>query len=50
MIAFASNRAAPPLDFTLYDVYVMNADGSGVLRLTQGPANTFSADWAPPAA
>jgi Tol biopolymer transport system component len=51
-IAFASNRAAPgtcggngpACDF---DVYVMNADGSGLVRLTSNPANDRNPAWSP---
>jgi len=42
-IAFTSNRAG-----VHYDLYVMNADGSGVTRLTGiavNQDNIYEADW-----
>jgi TolB protein len=29
------------------DIYVMNADGSDVIRLTDNPADDVSPDWSP---
>ena len=40
-ILFSSNRNGN------YEIYVMNLDGSGVTRLTDNPADDFSADWQP---
>ena len=41
MIAFESNRAGN------YDVWVMNADGTGVTRLTTNASYDFEPDWSP---
>lgn len=38
-IIFASNRDGN------IELYVMNADGSGLMRLTDDPAEDYSADW-----
>jgi hypothetical protein len=40
-IAFASNRDGN------FEIYVMNADGSGVTRLTNNPANDWQPSWSP---
>ena len=40
-IAFSSNRDGD------WDIYVMNADGSGVTRLTDHPGSNLSPDWSP---
>ena len=40
-IAFASIRDGNP------EIYVMNADGSGVTRLTDHPDNDWVSDWSP---
>lgn len=40
-IAFASNRDGN------YEIYVMNADGTGLLRLTNNPAGDFDPSWSP---
>ena len=40
-IAFTSNRDGNE------EIYVMNADGSGVTRLTNNSANDGGADWSP---
>jgi TolB protein len=40
-ILFSSNRAGN------YEIYVIKVDGSGVTRLTDNPADDFSADWQP---
>jgi len=40
-IAFRSDRDG------FYDIYVMNADGSGVTRLTSDPAGEFAPSWSP---
>src|SRR5262245_37167759 len=40
-IVFVSDRAGNP------EVYVMNADGSGVQRLTRNPSFDFSPAWSP---
>ena len=54
-IAFASSRADPSVDgciaggYTLCpaDIYVMNADGTGISRLTDDPAPEYAAVWSP---
>jgi Tol biopolymer transport system component len=51
-IAFASNRAAPGTCANVgpacnYDIYVMNADGSGLVRLTTSLANDRNPAWSP---
>jgi hypothetical protein len=40
-IAFVSNRDGN------WEIYVMNADGSGVTRLTNNPANDLRPSWSP---
>jgi dipeptidyl aminopeptidase/acylaminoacyl peptidase len=40
-IAFVSNRDGNP------EIYVMNADGSGVTRLTNNPAEEWMPAWSP---
>jgi TolB protein len=40
-IAFMSNRAGNP------EIYVMNSDGTGVLRLTNNPAEDGQPAWSP---
>src|SRR3989442_7570494 len=40
-IAFGSDRDGNP------EIYVMNADGSGVTRLTNNPATDFQLAWSP---
>jgi hypothetical protein len=42
MIAFTSNRDGNN------EIYVMNADGSGVRRLTNNPADDSYPSWSPP--
>ena len=44
-ILFASTRHAPTPGFDHMDVYVMNADGSGLKRLTYGPRGNADPDW-----
>lgn len=39
--AFGSNNDGA------YEVYIMNADGSGVTRLTDNPADDEVPDWSP---
>jgi len=52
-IAFASNRAHPEVACEGshprcdYDIYVMNADGSNVRRLTDDPASEREPAWSP---
>ena len=48
-IAFHSNRDDPDPndDHRVYNIYVMNADGTGVTRLTYNEASDFSPDWSP---
>jgi Tol biopolymer transport system component len=51
-ILFKSNRAhytgpKPETGSPDWDLYVMNADGSGVTRLTSDPGNTHDPTWAP---
>lgn len=47
-IAFDSNRdAQPPLKGIEEDIYVMNADGSNVVRLTDHPSADRMPAWAP---
>jgi Tol biopolymer transport system component len=41
MIAFTSNR-----DHN-FEVYVMNADGTGQRRLTRNPAEDIGSSWSP---
>ena len=40
-IAFASDRDGN------FEIYVMDADGGGQLRLTENPAEDYSPTWAP---
>jgi Tol biopolymer transport system component/formylglycine-generating enzyme required for sulfatase activity len=50
-IAFHSNRDDPDPDHCSpncnYEIYVMNADGSGVTRLTNNPAHEAIPSWSP---
>ncbi len=48
-IAFASTRDDPDPDDDnyIYNIYVMNADGSGQTRLTDNPARDSSPRWSP---
>ncbi|MDQ3573064.1 MAG: hypothetical protein M3383_09430 [Actinomycetota bacterium] len=49
-IVFWSNRdRAPgaPQQGGNFEIYSMNADGSGVARLTTNPTNDFNPDWSP---
>ncbi|NIR36917.1 MAG: hypothetical protein GWN79_09475, partial [Actinobacteria bacterium] len=41
-IAFRSHRDDPA-----GDLYLMNADGTGVVRLTTDPSGDFDPDWSP---
>jgi Tol biopolymer transport system component len=43
-IAFASNRDAGPAN---YEIFVMNADGTGLTRLTNNPAHDGNPAWRP---
>jgi dipeptidyl aminopeptidase/acylaminoacyl peptidase len=45
-IAFTSSRAATEPRGDL-EIYVMNADGTGLMRLTNSPANNGFPDWSP---
>jgi Tol biopolymer transport system component len=50
MIAFSSDRSdgnRETCDFCDFDIYVMNADGSGVRQLTSGPDQDVSPTWSP---
>src|SRR5215208_3831615 len=52
-IVFASDRDGvvldplDPLFGKTYDIYTMNADGSGVTRLTNDPARDIQPAWSP---
>jgi TolB protein len=47
-IAFASDRAEPPAGAPRkFDIFTMNADGSGLRRLTTSPAGDRQPDWSP---
>lgn len=52
-ITFSSDRADLPYDYRLneingaYDIFVMNADGTGITRLTDNPYDDRYPDWAP---
>ena len=48
-IAFWSDRDDPDPDDDkyIYNIYVMNADGSGVTRLTYSEASDYSPTWSP---
>jgi TolB protein len=47
-IAFSSTRTSPPTAAEpLFDVFGMNADGSGVRQLTTNPENDRQPDWSP---
>ena len=47
-IAFASISDFHGLDPPyLWEIYVMNADGSGVVRLTNNPASDIQPTWSP---
>ena len=41
-IVFSSNRGG---DYS--DLYIMNVDGSGLIRLTEGDSNSFAGPWSP---
>ncbi len=43
----AFDGAIPYYSGAQWDIYVMNADGSGVVRLTQGPGNNYLPAWRP---
>ncbi|MFC1552935.1 BamA/TamA family outer membrane protein, partial [Candidatus Latescibacterota bacterium] len=52
-ITFASDRVEAPYKLTIdeingsYNIFIMNADGSGVERLTHGLFNDRGPDWSP---
>jgi TolB protein len=48
-IVFADSRDGVPCCSTEYNVeiYVMNADGSGVMRPTSNPAHDYQPVWSP---
>jgi Tol biopolymer transport system component len=47
-IAFTSNRNGAVIDIRKSeDIWVMNADGSGLIRLTTDPASDGRPDWSP---
>ena len=45
-IAFESSRDFGEFEFR-YNIYVMDADGRNLVRLTQGPASDGSPAWSP---
>ena len=47
MIAFDSNRTDVDGDKDVVQVYVANADGTGVVQLTRGPGFHADASWSP---
>ncbi|MFW6083583.1 MAG: TolB family protein [Gemmatimonadota bacterium] len=50
LIAFSSDRDADraiPIQDRPFDIYVMNADGSDVRRLTDDPGKDANPDWSP---
>lgn len=48
-MAFSSDRypTDPNFPYGQYDIFVMNADGSGLVRVTQSPASDRSPSWSP---
>jgi Tol biopolymer transport system component len=46
-IAFVSTRVHEPLNWAVEDVFLMNADGSGLRRLTYNMARTEGLAWSP---
>ncbi len=47
-IAFSSDRADPPAGATrAFDIFSMNADGTGLRRLTTNPELDRQSDWSP---
>ncbi len=46
-IAFTSNRDGTPTGWSGYDIYVMDADGSNVQRLTHREGFDAASDWSP---
>lgn len=52
-IVFSSDRRDPPYEYTLndinedYDLFVMNADGSNIQRISTGPFNDRNPSWSP---
>ena len=52
-IVFSSDRSNSPYEYTInqineaYDIFIMNADGSDVKRITNNPFNDRNPDWSP---
>ena len=46
-IVFASNRDELQGDSQELDIYIMNADGTGVTRLTNAPGGDYTPQWSP---
>jgi len=47
-IAFTSNLDAPPTaDSFYYDIYLMNSDGTNIIRLTQDGQGGYDLTWSP---
>jgi TolB protein len=46
-IAFSSERTAAAGAARVFDIFTMNADGSGVRQLTTNPRNDRQPDWSP---
>ena len=46
-IAFVSNRSDVPPYYGQYEIYVMDADGSNVIRLTTDPGYDLNPAWSP---
>jgi len=52
-IVFSSDRLEPPFEYTIsemkgnYDLFIMNADGTRVRRITTDPFNDSAPDWSP---
>jgi len=46
-IAFDGATYTSPLSAPRWDIYILNADGSGTVRLTQGSGNNYFPAWRP---
>ena len=46
-IAFDGATYTSPLSAPQWDIYILNADGSGTVRLTQGSGNNYFPAWRP---